>query len=371
MNCATLCLSPRTQFRLKHDRRRRGRTILEVLCVLVAIGILVVVAAGSIKLVKLPVSTVASMRKLQRISQAQACYAADWNDRQFTLVPDDFGEAADCADYIDRFGCLPSPILGWNQYEGGGSALWGYWIDTGGQCHGTGTCGNSNILKPMDFNNDSGFGSWRLQNVRGMREYLDGPTGFYRPDWYVPGEAIAPPKPFLVSDSEFQYDGEIFLSSYCSSPAAMFDPGVFRKASEGGFQDPSSYATSYRSPHVSASVYPDLKSRMTEHNWFRNAPTPFNPNAEDAETPWRFNQSMAAMPVTLFFDGSVDIMMTGQAFVDDLIVRNGTGGIDGLWSRDTPFGESGYFGEESNEGLFVSHHVLTTDGIRGRDLINR
>jgi hypothetical protein len=46
-----------------------------------------------------------------------------------------------------------------------------------------------------------------------------------------------------------------------------------------------------------------------------------------------------------------------------------TGGVDGLWSRDTPFGESGYFGELSFDGTTVSHHILTTGGIRGRDTL--
>jgi len=274
----------------------------EVVCVLIAVGLLVVVAAGSAQWIRLPISTVASMRKLQRISQAQACYAADWNDRQFTMIPDDYGEASGCSDYISTKNCIPTPILGWAEMENGVNAQWGYWIDSGGQCYGVGSCGNVAIAVPFDF--DSGYGAWRVQNMRGMREYLDGPTGFYRPDWYVPGESLAPPKPYLTADSEFQYEGTIWASSYCSSPAAMFDPEVFRKPSEGGFQHPSSFDTSYRSPRVSESVYPDLKSRMTEHNWFRNAPTPFNPNAEQPETPWYFNQSMAAMPVTLFFDGS-------------------------------------------------------------------
>ena len=43
----------------------------------------------------------------------------------------------------------------------------------------------------------------------------------------------------------------------------------------------------------------------------------------------------------------------------------------GLWSRDTPFGETGYFGNLSFDGTLVSHHVFTTDGILGRDTLTR
>jgi len=56
---------------------------------------------------------------------------------------------------------------------------------------------------------------------------------------------------------------------------------------------------------------------------------------------------------------------------DDARVLQQTGGVDGLWSRDTPFGESGYFGDLSFDGIVVSHHVLTTGGILGRDRLRR
>jgi hypothetical protein len=41
----------------------------------------------------------------------------------------------------------------------------------------------------------------------------------------------------------------------------------------------------------------------------------------------------------------------------------------GLWSRDTPFGEDGYFIDLGYDGTLLSHHVLTTDGILGRDTL--
>ena len=47
-----------------------------------------------------------------------------------------------------------------------------------------------------------------------------------------------------------------------------------------------------------------------------------------------------------------------------------TGGIDALWSRDTPLGPDGYFLQSAFDGVVdVSHHVLTTDGIFGRDTL--
>ena len=54
-----------------------------------------------------------------------------------------------------------------------------------------------------------------------------------------------------------------------------------------------------------------------------------------------------------------------------MTVMGGTKGKTGLWSRDTPFGETGYGGEYSIDGSVVSHHILTTDGIKGRDILSR
>ena len=42
----------------------------------------------------------------------------------------------------------------------------------------------------------------------------------------------------------------------------------------------------------------------------------------------------------------------------------------GLWSRDTQFGTDGYYGDLAYDTIVnTSYHVLTTDGILGRDTI--
>ena len=43
----------------------------------------------------------------------------------------------------------------------------------------------------------------------------------------------------------------------------------------------------------------------------------------------------------------------------------------GLWSRDTPFGTDGYFIPEGYDFSSTSFHILTTEGIRGRDTVAR
>lgn len=42
----------------------------------------------------------------------------------------------------------------------------------------------------------------------------------------------------------------------------------------------------------------------------------------------------------------------------------------GLWSRDTPLGESGYFSDVAYDLTQTSFHVLTTEGIHGRDTVD-
>ena len=41
----------------------------------------------------------------------------------------------------------------------------------------------------------------------------------------------------------------------------------------------------------------------------------------------------------------------------------------GLWSRDTTFGEDGYYIDTAYDQAATSFHILTTDGIRGRDIL--
>ncbi len=40
-----------------------------------------------------------------------------------------------------------------------------------------------------------------------------------------------------------------------------------------------------------------------------------------------------------------------------------------LWSRDTPFGHDGYFIGSAFDFAETSYHILTVDGIRGRDTV--
>ncbi|MCA9285621.1 MAG: hypothetical protein KDA22_10415, partial [Phycisphaerales bacterium] len=72
--------------------------------------------------------------------------------------------------------------------------------------------------------------------------------------------------------------------------------------------------------------------------------------------------------VTLFFDGHVSAASTADAMDADQRASNDSG--HGLWSRDTPLGANGYYGSIAYDWVVdTSYHVLTIDGILGRDFL--
>ena len=125
---------------------------------------------------------------------------------------------------------------------------------------------------------------------------------------------------------------------------------------------------------------------MIEHHWLQNTETAANPSfATDGDPSWMFNHGYNSKPVTLFFDGHVAVIGTSDAMEGDTraqvmaetndvcgYCQSATAGQcqTGLWSRDTQWGANGYYGELSYATLVnTSFHVLTTDGITGRDVM--
>ncbi|MHC4211359.1 MAG: hypothetical protein ACYSWT_16785, partial [Planctomycetota bacterium] len=82
-----------------------------------------------------------------------------------------------------------------------------------------------------------------------------------------------------------------------------------------------------------------------------------------------FNHSFQSMPATLFYDGSVRIMSVLEAMSSDRRHEQQAG--HGLWTRDTSFGDDGYLIAEGYDFAATSFHILTTEGVRGRDTLGR
>lgn len=353
----------------RHEFTPRGLTLVETLVACGACAVLIGAVAPVIASMGCDDDSNHSVANLERLAQAHAMYAVDWNDRQFTVTADNLGVAGgSCATYTAMFGCHPPVILG-NDCEG---APQGYFFGCG-----SGSCANFAAAVPFTFaaGDAAGFGSFRLPNAAGFNEYVGG--RFYDPTFYAPAD-----QPAYDAASEFfgQPCGYVppqapatgpILSTYATSPAAMFDPAVLSKnpATLQYWKSPGSFADGFKSPTVSQAVYPDLKTRMIEHNWLRKPPSPCNPNFGGGCTPWFFNHGFESIPNALFYDGSVRILGTMKAQQDDQRAQLSPGGAP-LWSRSTPLGSNGYFTNQSHDFLTdTSHHILTVDGIAGRDTL--
>lgn len=304
--------------------------------------------------------------KLSQLAQAHACYANEWDNRQWTALPDDAGmNGATCSAFLSVT-CPNQQMLG--RSSSGGN--WGYYLGSGSLCAQfgyPGSCGNWSTYVPIEFEDPStsGRGAFRMPNMKGMREYTS--KNFYAREWFSEDDpSFAGASTQFNAASEFAYPvsaiaGGYADSSYCFSPAAMLHQDVLRPLAEGGFQNPHAFADCYRAPSVTQCAYPSLKTRMCEYGWYRNAPS----------ANLAFSSGRSANPATLFFDGSVQMVLMANAEYDDAIAREGSASGDGLWSRDTPIGKNGYRPTGTVDDLQTGFHILTTGGILGRDLLQR
>ena len=363
----------------RHDNR--GFSMIELAAILAAVVLLLSLVLPALARGRAQSQVEVSMSNLIALGVAHATYAADWNGRQFTNVVDDLswygnspGEAY--GNYIDHNGeDHPPVLLGWGP-DGGHGRLWGYWM-------GNDFSGNWGMCDPIVFGSPAhltGFGMFRISNTKPFHDYVNG--RFYEPTFYAPNDTV----PYAIVEPLFDLPWEFYLnyddttqppywSSYCFSPAAMFNPAVMAHPDPGemdGWHNPYLLPGGFESPAFYHAAYPDLKTQIIEHHWNQNAPTdPCNPNFEegtyDGCEPYYFNHSFYSMPAALFYDNSVRLLPNAEVLWADEHMIDQVG--YGLWSRDTPFGEDGYFIEYGYDGTPLSHHVLTTDGILGRDTL--
>jgi hypothetical protein len=207
---------------------------------------------------------------------------------------------------------------------------------------------------------------------------------FYDPVFYAPKDTVVQEAVAKLFEDPHEFSVQYsasntttpFWSSYCLSPAAMFSPSVMRNAEEGGWQNPWSLAGGFRSPAFSQALFPSLKTHMVEHHWLQQRRGNCNPGIDGGVfngcEPYYFNHGWESVPVTLFYDGHIGQVGTRAAEAADKRMRAQTGNSDfGLWSHDTPLGgtpDGGYFMDVAYDFVATSFHILTTDGIRGRDV---
>jgi prepilin-type N-terminal cleavage/methylation domain-containing protein len=374
--------------------RNSGFTVVELLVVIAIMALLVGMLLPAIGKARDQARQTVSHTNLRNLATAHQSYAAAWSDRQFTLIIDTISSygpnATDAfkaywesngADYV---GAHPPVSLGWGyrQPPDSGYGHYQYPIQPSNS-------GNYYLPQPMVFTGVfGGFGAFRLPNVEQFNTYVGG--RFYDEVFYAPndtavmasiGDTLDDPGSWSFQ-AEVRHDicGDIpAWSSYCLSPAAMFNPDVMRHddpddPTANGFVDPWSLDSGFRSPSFSQARYPNLKTHMLEHHWLQNVSADcnpgFNPGTYAGCEPYYFNHSWMSSPVTLFYDGHVGSVGVRDTMRADGRLRTQTQESNwGLWSRDTPLGLEGYFHSYGYDQAATSFHILTTDGIRGRDVV--
>jgi len=357
---------------MTRNRTTAGFTIIDLMVVILVIVILLAAAMPVIAGAGGNAGIQQSMSNLVAQSAGHLLYAADWNGRQVTQNPDDFGfyggdageynAAHGCSNFFDP-GCHPPIIAGLGVKGSGNWILWYY------------PPSNNVMMQPLNFPGPpneayDSLGYWRVPNSRPFHDYLNG--RYQDPVFYAPNDTSQIPAEVCMDQpAEFTANPigcNPSWSSYARSPAAIFHPDVFRSNAAGGWQAAWELDHGYETPGFFQATYPDLKTHLIEHNWVQNPPAPCNP-AFSFCLPYYFNQGIDSTPVTLFFDGHIRLLPNSEVLFADLQVLAQTGQVDGLWHRGTPFGASGYFIDEGFDGVPLSHHVLTTDGILGRDTL--
>ena len=362
---------------------QRGFTIVELLVVVSIIALLIAILLPAIGKARDAARVTQSSANLRNLAVANDTYASDWADRQYTGVADDLGLAVgNPVAYNANIACMPQQLVGYD-YQG---HLWGWWC-AGGLCPNYPSgyeIPNFNFAyKPYDWNSG---GAFRIPNAKAFNAYVG--NRWYDPIYWAPKDTY----PLRIAEKFFIYPDEfttntsgsqaVAYSSYVWSPAAMWNNEVHGRC---GFKDPNSMPAGYRSPSVGQCRYPDLKTRMLEHHWLQNKEIDKNPSFSGSDPSWLFNQGYNSKPVTAFFDGHVAVVGVTDAMEADTRARkqqqdndvcnycpsqNSGQCQEGLWSRDSPLGVNGYYGDYSYDTIVnTSYHILTTDGIMGRDVI--
>jgi prepilin-type N-terminal cleavage/methylation domain-containing protein len=363
------------------NRQDTGFTIIELLVVVSIIALLVGILLPAIGKARDSARINTSKNNLRQMGVAHKVYAADWADRHLTLVRDNLGlYGGDLGRYSQEiygggegFEIHPPVIAGWGYSPGGSYAAWALWADNA----------NAVYFQPINFPGlpnlvpvADAWGWFRFgHQPRPFHDYFNGK--YYDKVYFAPKDhtILEPLEPCFEVPGEFvpyPTDCNTFNTSYCMSAAGLFNPAVFSLNPETGlyWSAPWEMASGYKVPSFGQVTYPTLKTHMLEHQWLQNTKVPCNDAFLGCE-PYYFNHSYQSMPVTLFYDGSVRIMSVLEAMSSDSRHRSQTDDDAGLWSRDTPFEEDGYLIDDGYDFAETSFHVLTINGVRGRDTLGR
>lgn len=363
--------------------RNRGFTIIELLVVVSIIALLIGILLPAIGKARDSALISQSESNLRQLVIAHQTYAAEWKDNQWTVGPHNlarYGNNHSSAvnGYMQAYG-IGYPDLGIDIGYVGGSQPGYYYLNN--------WAGSFPLFMPIGLGESSNpqWGYYKLMNLASFTNYLSG--RYYDPVLYAPkdravlaaiGECMDVPGACGITDGG---EWSPMPSSYIISPAAHFSPDVMT----GKFWEENSsvfnVSGSLRTPTMAQATHPDLKSMLAEHHWLQNNRRdchPLLPNGPyDGCQPYFFNASSDSVPQTAFYDGHIEGMDMRHASLSHSRARQQGG--RGLWLNQQDdsvmpggFNGSPVVGYFENYGYYpginVSPHVLTRDGIRGRDV---
>ncbi|MCP3902866.1 MAG: type II secretion system protein, partial [Planctomycetes bacterium] len=283
-----------------HTGTRKAFTVIELLVVVSIIALLVGILLPAIGKARDQARVTISQANLRNLATAHASYGAEWSDRQYTLINDNIafygGSTGPAFDgYIDAHGGgsgwtnpanHPAPILGHGRSIDSGAYVLFQYMPHRGQV------ANASLTQPIVFalGGLGYFGSFRLPNCQQFTQYTNG--RFYDPIFYAPKDTVVMRSAQPCFDAPDEYCDHAIVnsdlgdipawSSYCLSPAAMFNPEVMRHnddddCTSNGWVNPFSLPAGFRSPSFSQAEYPGLKTHMLEHHWLQNNRVDCNP----------------------------------------------------------------------------------------------
>ena len=312
---------------------RSAFTVVELLVVVGIIAILMGLLLPAVNSARDRARVSTSQSNLRNISEAFNTYASDWTDRQMTLTPDtitSYGTdpttaiAAWQVDPTKNGAAPPAIVLSWTLDEVGKEIPNGYYF---------GSESNHQLIQPINFVVDNPLGWYRIPNASPLNRYLNGrfyDRVFYAPKDELPMRILRPmfeaPIDLTISQIEGLGDdnsgtGQAGWSSYCLSPAALVNPDVMRNPQEGGWQDPWDLGAGLRVPSMGQVRHSSLKTHLLEHHWLQrpegacNREMPFE--TWDNCEPYYFNHGQYSTPVTLFYDGHIDMVNVESAMRAD------------------------------------------------------
>ena len=406
--------------------RRKGFTIIELLVVVAIIGLLVAILLPAIGKARESAQTTQSSSNLRNIGSAAAVYGVDFQDRQWSAISEEYGRFQNTCGTWAASRCSGQLTLGFGKDPANpnGQIPQGFFIPQSTACNGKSPAADCKYIQaywPCDFQKSTGnFGSFRLMNAKSFNKYVGG--RFYDQIFFAPKDRLVLQQ---VAELKGDQDGDFFgteknvvLSSYCWSPAAMWSPDVLGRS---GFKSPT-LATNqgaFRSPAAGLARYADLKTRVIEHSWLQNKPNGLDemtgskwydldgknpdqvssfvkgrstPQTATLSQPWWFNEASMSAPNALFFDGHVGVCSVLDAIDADARVGFQNANLAtkppaqfmGTFVRKggvPTLANSYQWGCYDNvcmnnpkanapPGYGAGYHILTIDGILGRDILS-